>query len=318
MESIHERIRKRLEFLKTNPPENSDFSSISNRSDRRAAVGDFQSGPTTLENRGGKRRLESDINYKAMATGGVPHTGRAKDKKVQTVPHHISDIDTATDIFKNNTATENNQIRATLNEGGIYPGNTKPNYTPVYDGAKSGDPSHIEKTGIYSYDHKDIHTAYNENRKKLGWKKVKGTWHWQGIPVPDLPPDLKTALYSQVAFMDEMSVNDIQRRRAEVFKAVSTSEGDTYEQSKVRAMDNPESFASIDEQDRPVPDKVKSLVRGPSGKPTPKVSKTLSAMRSMVSRISVGTGDMDEDLMTRSELLGFKTIESYQIPRHLL
>jgi hypothetical protein len=51
--------------------------------------------------------------------------------------------------------------------------------------------------------------------------------------------------------MDEMSVDVVQRRRAQVFRAVSWSEGDTYEQSKVRAMDNPESFASIDEQDRP-------------------------------------------------------------------
>ena len=318
MESIHERIRKRLEFLKTNTPENSDFSSLSNRADRRAAVGDFQSGPLTRERRGGGRRLESDINYKAMATGGVPYTGLVKDRKVQTVPHHLSDIDTAKDIFTNNTTTENNQIRSALNEGGIYPGNTGPNYTPVYDGAKSGKPKHVTETGIYSYDHKDIHTKYNKNREKLGWKRIKNVWHWQGIPVPDLPPDLKITLYSQLAFMDELSVDAVQRTRSQIFRAVSTSEGDTYEQSKIRAMENPESFASIDEQGRPVPESKKGMLRGPSGKPTPKVSKTLSAMRSMLSRIPVGSADMDEDLMTMSERLRIVPIEHYQIPRHLL
>jgi hypothetical protein len=187
----------------------------------------------------------------------------------------------------------------------------------VYDGALSGDPKHIEKTGIYSYDHKDIHIIMDENRKKLGWKKIKNVWHWQGIPVPQLPPELKTSLFAQVAFMDEQSVIDVQRKRAQVFRAVSRSEGDTYEQSKVRAMDNPESFASIDELDRPVPDKVKGLVRGPSGKPSPKVSKTLSAIRSMASRIPVGTADMDEDLMTMSEKLRIVPIEHYEMPRHL-
>jgi hypothetical protein len=63
---------------------------------------------------------------------------------------------------------------------------------------------------------------------------------------------------------------------------------------------------------------VKSLVRGPSGKPSPKVSKLLQAARAMNSRIPVGSGEMDEDLMTISERLRIVPIEHYQIPRHLL
>ena len=323
MESIHERIRQRIEFLKLNQPENIDLSTYGHRhADQRAAKGDFQAGPNTLVDRQQASntksvRLESDKKYEAMTTGGITPEGKKKDRKIQTVPHHLADIDTAKDVFKGNTVLENARMRNQLQEGGIFPGNQSANYTPVYDGAKSGDPAHIRKTGIYSYDHKDIHTAYDENRKKLGWKKVKGIWHWQGIPVEQLPPELKTSLFAQVAFLDEMAVDAVQRTRSQVFRAVSRSEGDTYEQSKVRAMDNPESFASIDEQGRPVPDKVKSLVRGPSGKPSPKVAKTLQAVRAMNSRIPVGSGEMDEDLMPRSEQLGFKPIESYEMPRHL-
>ena len=318
MESIHDRIRKRIEFFKTNPPETIDLSTYGTRhADQRAAKGDFQAGPTTREDRGGGKRLESDKKYQAMTTGGITPEGKKKDWKIQTVPHHIADVATAVPVFQNNTVLENVRLREQFKEGGIYPGNQSANYTPVYDGAKSGDPSHITKTGIYSYDHKDIHTAYDENRKKLGWKKIKNVWHWQGIPVEQLPPDLKTALFAQVAFLDEQSVDAVQRTRSQVFRAVSTSEGDTYEQSKVRAMDNPESFASIDEQDRPVPDKVKSLVRGPSGKPSPKVAKTLQAVRAMNSRIPVGSADMDEDLMTMSERLRIVPIEHYEIPSHV-
>jgi hypothetical protein len=91
----------------------------------------------------------------------------------------------------------------------------------VYDGALSGDPKHIAKTGIFSYDHKDIHTKNDENRKRMGLVEKKGKLFWHGIPFEDLPPDLKTALYSQIAFMDEMSVDVVQRRRAQVFRAVS-------------------------------------------------------------------------------------------------
>jgi hypothetical protein len=324
MESLVERLRKRIEFLKTNPPESIDLSNYGERpSDRRAAKGDFQAGPNTLKDRQESAnsistRLEKDVKYEAMTTGGVTPEGKKKDWKIRTIPHHVVDIGTAKDVFSGNTVIENARMRNQFQEGGIYPGNQSANYTPVYDGALSGDPKHIEKTGIYSYDHKDIHTIMDENRKKLGWKKIKNVWHWQGIPVPQLPPELKTSLFAQVAFLDEQAVIDVQRTRSQVFGAVSRSEGDTYEQSKVRAMDNPESFASIDEQDRPVPDKVKDLVRGPTGKPSPKVSKILQAVRAMYSRVPVGSGEMDEDLMTRSEQLGFKTIEPYSIPRHLL
>ncbi len=319
MESIHERIRKRIEFLKLNQPENIDLSTYGTRhSDQRAAKGDFQAGPTTRADRGGGRRLESDKQYQAMTTGGLLPDGPVKDRKIQTVPHHRADVATAVPIFQDNTVLENVRMREQLKQGDIYPGNQSANYTPVYDGAKSGDPSHINKTGIYSYDHKDIHTAYDENRKKVGLVEKKGKWTFYGIPVEQLPPELKTALYAQVSLMDEMSVDVVQRRRSQVFRAVSRSEGDTYEQSKVRAMDNPESFASIDEQGRPVPDKVKSLVRGPSGKPSPKVDKILQAARAMNSRIPVGSGEMDEDLMTISERLRIVPIEPYEMPRHLL
>jgi len=318
MESLVERLRKRVEYFKTNKPETVDLSTYGTRhADQRAAKGDFQAGPTTRQDRGGGRRLESDKNYKAMTTSGITPEGLVKDWKVRTVPHHIADIDTFTDIFTGNTAEENARMRAQFNQGGIYPGNVSPNYTPVYDGAKSGKPSHIASTGIYSYDHKDIHTGYNENRRKMGLVEKNKKLFWNGIPVEQLPPELKTAIGAQITFMDEMSVDVVERRRAQIFRAVSRSEGDTYEQSKVRVMDNPESFASIDEQDRPVPDKVKGLVRGPTGKPSPKVSKLLQAARAMNSRIPVGSGEMDEDLMPRSELLGFKTIEPYQQPSHL-
>lgn len=324
MESIHERIRKRFEAFKLNQPETIDLSTYGTRhADQRAAKGDFQAGPTTLEDRQKASntksvRLEADNKYQAMTTGGITPEGKKKDWKIQTVPHHLADIDTAKDIFKGNTVLENVRMRNLFQEGGIYPGNQSANYTPVYDGAKSGDPSHINKTGIYSYDHKDIHTAYDENRKKLGWKKVKGNWYWQGMPVEQLPPELKTSLFAQVAFLDEQAVDAVQRTRSQIFRAVYRSEGDTYEQSKVRAMDNPESFASIDEKNRPVPDKVKSLVRGPSGKPSPIVAKTLQAVRAMYSRIPVGSGEMDEDLMTISEKLRIVPIEPYEMSRSLL
>ena len=56
----------------------------------------------------------------------------------------------------------------------------------------------IASTGIYSYDHKDIHTGYDENRRKMGLVEKNKKLIWNGIPVEQLPPELKTAIGAQI------------------------------------------------------------------------------------------------------------------------
>ena len=52
MESLVERLRKRVEYLKTNKPESIDLSTYGHRhADQRAAKGDFQAGPNTRQDR---------------------------------------------------------------------------------------------------------------------------------------------------------------------------------------------------------------------------------------------------------------------------
>ncbi len=259
---------------------------------QRTALGDRQAGEVTRTTKG----VESGADYQLHARGGD------MSKPISMATHHrngLSDQGAITETLDNAGLK---RYREFLKTAGYYLGNQESNYTRLQDGAISS--KGVEKRGIYSYDHKDVHDKVNKKFKSIGYDPKGKTYN--GIPIDKLPEQMKTALGMQIACISENAADEVQSTRQQTLKTAFPN--DTYEERKTRILDNPQSFASIDAQNRSIPDKFKAML--PKGTLT-SLRNTLKLVKNFGSDLQVGTADMDEDLMTPAQRLGIQTISNY-------
>lgn len=259
---------------------------------QRTALGDRQAGEITRTTKG----VESGADYQLQARGGD------MKKPITMATHHIDGLSDQGAITETLDNAGLKRYREFLKTAGYYLGNQLNNYTGVFDGALSSKAT--EKRGIYSYDHKDVHDKVNKQFKGIGYDPKAKTYN--GIPIDKLPEQMKTALGMQIAFISENSADEVQRTRSQTM--IQAFPNDTYEQRKTRILDNPQSFASIDAQNRSIPDKFKAML--PKGTLT-SLRNTLKAVKNFGSDLQVGTSEMDEDLMTPAQRLGIQLVSNY-------
>ena len=220
---------------KSGKPEQYPDTTGLRHADARTAEGDFQAGPGTRERRGTTRQ-ESGQGYRAAQRGGNPD----RKAQVQTTPHHRMGIAEMRFVFTGNTAEQNTTIRSDLNSLNEAAGNQDPNYEPVFDGSKSS--KAVAKTGIFSYDHQDVHDLNDQRMRDMGFKKTKEGLMFNGVPADQLPFEMKRALAIQMALQNDQDIDSVQRQRFLRFQ--EASQGESYAQMKDRALNNPQSFAN--------------------------------------------------------------------------
>ena len=219
--------------------------------DARTAEGDFQAGPGTREARG-TTRMEGGKGYKLTQRGG----NTAPKAPLQMTPHHRMGVAEMRFVFTGNTAEQNTTIRSDLAGLGEAAGNQDANYEATYDGAKS--PKAVGKTGIFSYDHKDIHDLNDQRMKDMGFTKEKGKLMFNGVPADELPFEMKRMLSIQMALQNDQDIDDVQRQRGVKLRQVS--KGESYAQRKDRILNNPQSFANDPKRTKPVPVKPRRVI----------------------------------------------------------
>jgi hypothetical protein len=259
---------------------------------QRTALGDLQAGQVTRTTKG----VEVGADYQLHARGGD------MSNPVTMATHHLNGLADQGAITETMTKSQLDHYRDYLKTGTYYIGNQSNNYTGQYDGKMS--PRGVQKRGIYSYDHKDVHDKITKGFQGIGYDPKGKTFN--GIPISKLPEPMKHALGLQIAFISENANDEVQRARMNTLRQAFPN--DTYEQRKDRILNNPQSFASIDTKKRPIPDKYKSML--PKGVMT-SLRNTIKAVSNLGKNLEVGTSQMDEDLMTPAQRLGINLISNY-------
>ena len=209
----------------------------------RRVLGDHQAGPEVLKARPTKG-FESEPAYKQQQRGlsaSDPEFGLRPDVMA---PHHILGIKDLAGFFAG-SEEDNVRLRKDLEQFGEQPGNAPGNYTGLYDGDLS--PAG-RKIGMNSPDHRDVHKGpggADTIIKKLGIKinrsdRTKDTYN--GIPLSELPYEIKRSLLMQYAYLNQRRVTNVQQDRFATMKQLHPS--DTYQQSTDRIKFNPTSFAN--------------------------------------------------------------------------
>ena len=259
---------------------------------QRTALGDLQAGQVTRTTKG----VEVGADYQLHARGGD------MSKTATMATHHLNGLADQGAITETMNKSQLDNYRDYLKTGTYHIGNQSNNYTGQFDGKLSSKAT--PKRGIYSYDHKDVHDKINKGFKGIGYDPTAKTFN--GIPIKKLPEAMKQALGLQIAFISENASDEVQRTRSKTLRKAFPN--DTYEQRKDRILNNPQSFASIDTKNRPVPDKYKSML--PKGVMT-SLRDTIKAVKNLGKNLEVGTSQMDEDLMTPAQRLGINLISHY-------
>ena len=257
---------------------------------QRTALGDRQAGEVTRTTKG----VEAGADYQLHARGGD------KTKPITMATHHMNGLSDQGAITETLDDAGLKRYRDHLKAAGYYLGNQLNNYTGLFDGALSD--KAVGNRGIYSYDHKDVHDKIDKEYKSIGYDPKKKTYN--GIPIDKLPEQMKTALGMQISFISENAVDDVNRQRGKTLREAFPD--DTYEQRKARILDNPQSFASIDHQNRPIPDKHKASVTGQPPVPKPKIPtrKALKALAiaGLAAPTVVGTAASAAETTGRTQL----------------
>jgi hypothetical protein len=190
--------------------------------------------------------METRPEYKQGQTGVSNPTG--KDPKNFT-PHHRMGIQDQQALTANLTPEQLKIRRSQLDEGGLYMGNRRENYTGLHDGKKSAKAG--EKTGIYSTDHADVHDLSDAMKERFGIKKGKNAKGkvdrtldtFNGKPMKDMPDGQQFAIQAQLGFRDELIIDKVQSAR---YKAFMDKFGhlSTAERRKL-ILNNPKAFANL-------------------------------------------------------------------------
>jgi hypothetical protein len=230
---------------------------------QRTALGDLQAGQVTRTTKG----VEVGADYQLHARGGD------MSNPVTMATHHLNGLADQGAITETMTKSQLDHYRDYLKTGTYYIGNQSNNYTGQYDGKMS--PRGVQKRGIYSYDHKDVHDKITKGFQGIGYDPKGKTFN--GIPISKLPEPMKHALGLQIAFISENANDEVQRARMNTLRQAFPN--DTYEQRKDRILNNPQSFASIDSQGREIPEKFKASIptATPPKPPSRKALKALAA-----------------------------------------
>ena len=219
--------------------------------DARAVKGDRQAGRitrTTLS-------IEDGQDYKANVRGGVPYVNGQADVGLDTsAAHHINGIADTEAITSTMSDQRLDDYRSTLEIGGAYIGNQYLNYTPLFDGKASM--LGTAKRGIYSYDHYDVHRLIEQEQVKIGFNPEAKTLN--NIPIADLPESVQDALGLQLDFINNQAIDTIQSQRYDTLKKAYPN--DSPEERRERILNNPQSFASLDPQNRPIPENLRQYI----------------------------------------------------------
>jgi hypothetical protein len=263
---------------------------LTNNADFRGVTGDVQAGKSGLA-----IRMENRPEYLAKQRG---QNAATLDRKTPTtmVPHHRMGVQDQTAFLAGLTSQDAEVRRQTLQEGGLYIGNVAENLESVYDGilSKGG-----RKEGMASTDHGEIHRLAEQMRERFGIKTNKSDRSldtFNGRPIKDMPAKAQEGLQIQLGLQDEMIIDEVQKKRSDAFRKKYGHL--TYEQRKQIILNEPHKVGNL------------------STKVKPKASAR-SALKLSSNRMPVGSGNMDEDLMTISERLRIVPIEPYSMPRHL-
>ena len=190
--------------------------------DQRSITGDVQAG---IKN--DKFRNEARPEYKSVQTGLPEGEFNSKTRRPFT-PHHMNGIQDTIAFMEGKTPAQAAKRREDLAIGGVYKGNQKANYEPLFDGYKSSKAS-ANNGGIKSPDHDNVHKFNDATRERLGIKKgtriVDGKKvvdrkldTFNGRLIKDMPEDQQLALELQLAWLDEMDIDRVQRARYKAFK----------------------------------------------------------------------------------------------------
>lgn len=238
----------------------------------RRVLGDHQAGPEVLQQRPTKG-FESEPAYREQQRGlsrNDPQFGLRPDVMA---PHHILGIKDLAGFFAG-SKEDNARLRKDLEQFGEQAGNAPGNYTGLYDGDLS--PAG-KKVGMRSSDHRDVHKGSGGADtiiKQLGIAvnrsdRTKDTYN--GIPISELPYEIKRSLLLQYAYLNQRRVTQVQQDRVATMKA--THPGDTYQAAQDRIKFNPTSFANVPRKQGGFIDMLRAKIQaGPKGqfKPKPK------------------------------------------------
>ena len=217
----------------------------------RAAKGDRQAGQITRTT----KIVESGQDYKASVRGGVPYANGQADAGPDTsAAHHINGIADTDAITSTMSDQRLDNYRSTLATGGAYIGNQYLNYTPLFDGKLSM--KGTAKRGIYSYDHYDVHRLVEQEQAKIGFDPKAQTFN--NVPIADLPESVQDALGLQLDFINNQAIDKVQGQRYDTLKQAYPN--DSPEERKERILNNQQSFASLDPQNRPIPEDLRQYI----------------------------------------------------------
>jgi hypothetical protein len=217
----------------------------------RAAKGDRQAGQITRTS----KIVESGQDYKASVRGGVPYAdGKADAGPDTSAAHHINGIADTDAITSTMSDQRLDNYRSTLATGGAYIGNQYLNYTPLFDGKLSM--KGTAKRGIYSYDHYDVHRFVEQEQAKIGFDPKAQTFN--NIPIADLPESVQDALGLQLDFINNLAIDKVQTQRYNTLKKAYPDE--SYQERQERILNNQPSFASLDPQNRPIPEDLRQYI----------------------------------------------------------
>ena len=217
----------------------------------RAAKGDKQAGQITRTS----KIVESGQDYKASVRGGVPYTnGQAAAGPETSAAHHINGIADTDAITSTMSDQRLDNYRSTLATGGAYIGNQYLNYTPLFDGKLSM--KGTAKRGIYSYDHYDVHRLIEQEQAKIGFDPKAQTFN--NVPIANLPESVQDALGLQLDFINNQAIDKIQNQRYDTLKKAYPN--DSPEERRERILNNQQSYASLDPQNRPIPEDLRQYI----------------------------------------------------------
>lgn len=217
----------------------------------RAAKGDRQAGQITRTS----KIVESGQDYKASVRGGVPYTnGKAQQGSETSAAHHINGIADTDAITSTMSDQRLDNYRSTLQTAGAFIGNQYLNYTPLFDGKLSM--KGTAKRGIYSYDHYDVHRLIEEEQAKIGFNPKAQTFN--NVPIANLPESVQDALGLQLDFINNQAIDKIQSQRYGTLKKAYPE--DSSLERRDRILNNQQSFASLDPQNRPIPEDLRQYI----------------------------------------------------------
>ena len=215
--------------------------------DQRSITGDVQAGV-----KNDKFRNEARPEYKSAQTGLPEGEFNTKTRRPFT-PHHRNGIQDTIAFMEGKTPEQATTRRQDLAVGGVAVGNQAANYEPLFDGYKSSKAS-ANNGGIKSPDHDTVHKLNDATRERFGIKKgtriVDGKKvvdrkldTFNGTLIKDMPEDQQLALQLQLAWLDEMDIDRVQKAR---YKAFMKKYGHLSKAERREIiLNNPELFSNL-------------------------------------------------------------------------